>query len=139
MNPNVMTWGSCILILVIFWLILIRPQKKKEKQIAAMRKGVKAGDKILTIGGMKARVIKDKEESLIIEVGEKVRMEVMRWAVSSVLEEGKGSVRKAPEKQIEAAEEKPEDKEPEAEAEDKAPEAPEAAEAAPEENQDKAE
>ena len=101
MNPNVMTWGSCILILVIFWLILIRPQKKKEKQIAAMRKGVKAGDKILTIGGMKARVIKDKEESLIIEVGEKVRMEVMRWAVSSVLEEGKGSVRKAPEKQIE--------------------------------------
>lgn len=139
MNPNVMTWGSCILILVIFWLILIRPQKKKEKQIAAMRKGVKAGDKILTIGGMKARVIKDKEESLIIEVGEKVRMEVMRWAVSSVIEEGKGSVRKAAEKQIEAAEEKPEDKEPEAEAEDKAPEAPEAAEAAPEENQDKAE
>ena len=139
MNPNVMTWGSCILILVIFWLILIRPQKKKEKQIAAMRKGVKAGDKILTIGGMKARVIKDKEESLIIEVGEKVRMEVMRWAVSSVIEEGKGSVRKAAEKQIEAVEEKPEDNAPEAEAEDKAPEAPEAAEAAPEENQDKAE
>lgn len=132
MNPNVMTWGSCILILVIFWLILIRPQKKKEKQIANMRKGVKAGDKILTIGGMKARVIKDKEESLIIEVGDKVRMEVMRWAVSSVLEEGKGSVRKAAEKQIEAVEEKPEDNAPEAEEK-----APEAVEAPTEENQDK--
>ncbi|MDO4481299.1 MAG: preprotein translocase subunit YajC [Bacillota bacterium] len=136
MNPNVMTWGSCILILVIFWLILIRPQKKKEKQIAAMRKGVKAGDKILTIGGMKARVIKDKEESLIIEVGDKVRMEVMRWAVSSVLEEGKGSVRKVAEKQIEAVEEKPEDV---AAAEEKAPEAVEAPEAPAEENQEKAE
>ena len=108
MNPNVVTWGSCILILVIFWAFLIRPQKKKEKQIAAMRRGVKAGDKILTIGGIKARVIKDKEESLIIEVGEKVRMEVMRWAVSSVLEEGKGSVRKTAEKPAEIAEKKEE-------------------------------
>lgn len=98
---NAMTWISCLLILAIFWLILIRPQRKKEKQIQAMRKGVKAGDKIITIGGMKGRVIKDKEESLIIEVGEKVRMEVMRWAVSSVVEQGKGSVRKTAEKQIE--------------------------------------
>lgn len=100
MGGSAITWISCILILVIFWLILIRPQKKKEKQIAAMRKGVKAGDKIVTIGGMKARVIKDKEESLIIEVGERSRMEVMRWAVSSVLEEGKGSVKKSAGKQI---------------------------------------
>ena len=105
-----MTWLSCILILAIFWLILIRPQRKKEKQIQTMRKGVKAGDKIITIGGMKARVIKDKEESLIIEVGEKVRMEVMRWAVSSVVEQGKGSVRKTAEKQIEeSAKEEAED------------------------------
>ncbi|MBR6701201.1 MAG: preprotein translocase subunit YajC [Firmicutes bacterium] len=110
MGGNAMTWISCILILAIFWLILIRPQRKKEKQIQNMRKGVKAGDKIITIGGMKARVIKDKEDSLIIEVGEKVRMEVMRWAVSSVVEQGKGSVRKTAEKQIEeAAKEEAED------------------------------
>ena len=110
MGGSAMTWLSCILILAIFWLILIRPQRKKEKQIQTMRKGVKAGDKIITIGGMKARVIKDKEESLIIEVGEKVRMEVMRWAVSSVVEQGKGSVRKTAEKQIEeSAKEEAED------------------------------
>ena len=110
MGGNAMTWISCILILAIFWLILIRPQRKKEKQIQNMRKGVKAGDKIITIGGMKARVIKDKEDSLIIEVGAQVRMEVMRWAVSSVVEQGKGSVRKTAEKQIEeAAKEEAED------------------------------
>lgn len=95
MGGSAMTWIFCLLILVIFWLLLIRPQKKKEKQVADMRKSVKAGDKILTIGGIKARVIKAKEESLIIEVGERTRMEVMRWAVSSILEEGKGSVKKA--------------------------------------------
>ena len=114
MGGTAMTWISCILILVVFWLILIRPQKKKEKQIAAMRKGVKAGDKVVTIGGMKARVIKDKEDSLIIEVGERTRMEVMRWAVSSVLEEGKGSVRKAAAAEKKQIEDKPE---PEAEPE----------------------
>jgi len=133
-----MTWISCILILVIFWLILIRPQKKKEKQIQNMRKGVKAGDKIITIGGMKARVIKDKEDSLIIEVGEKVRMEVMRWAVSSVVEQGKGSVRKTAEKQIEeAAKEEAEDIVAKAEAaveEERAVEAEAAVEAVEEEN-----
>lgn len=110
MGGNAMTWISCILIIAIFWLILIRPQRKKEKQIQNMRKGVKAGDKIITIGGMKARVIKDKEESLIIEVGEKVRMEVMRWAVSSVVEQGKGTIKKTVEKQIEeSAKEEAED------------------------------
>lgn len=103
MGGTAMTWISCILILAIFWLVLIRPQRKKEKQVAAMRKGVKAGDKIVTIGGMKGRVIKDKEESLIIEVGANVRMEVMRWAVSQVLEPGKGSVKKEAVKEVEAS------------------------------------
>lgn len=101
MGSSAITWISCIVILLIFWLILIRPQRKKEKQVAAMRKGVKAGDRIVTIGGIKGRVIKDKEDSLILEVGDRVRMEVMRWAVSSVLEEGKGSVRKEAKKPVE--------------------------------------
>lgn len=95
MGGSAITWIFCLLILVVFWLLLIRPQKKKEKQVAEMRRSVKAGDKVLTIGGIKARVIKAKEESLIIEVGERTRMEVMRWAVSSILEEGKGSVKGA--------------------------------------------
>ncbi len=58
-----------------------------------MRSAIKAGDKIVTIGGTKAKVLKAKEESLIIEAGPNVRMEVMRWAVSQVLEEAKGSVK----------------------------------------------
>jgi len=82
-----------IFIIAIFWLILIRPQRKREKQVNAMRSAIKAGDKIVTIGGTKAKVLKAKEESLIIEAGPNVRMEVMRWAVSQVLEEAKGSVK----------------------------------------------
>ena len=101
MNSSVYTLVMMIFIIGIFWLILIRPQRKREKQVNAMRSAIKAGDKIVTIGGVKAKVLKAKEESLIIEAGPNVRMEVMRWSVSQILEEGKGSVKnKAQEKPI---------------------------------------
>jgi len=93
MSSTTYTFVMMIFIIAIFWLILIRPQRKREKQVNAMRSAIKAGDKIVTIGGTKAKVLKAKEESLIIEAGPNVRMEVMRWAVSQVLEEAKGSVK----------------------------------------------
>ena len=93
MNSTTYTFVMMIFIIAIFWLILIRPQKKREKQVNAMRSAIKAGDRIVTISGTKAKVLKAKEESLIIEAGPNVRMEVMRWAVSQVLEEAKGSVK----------------------------------------------
>lgn len=101
MGGTTYTFIMMIFIIAIFWLILIRPQRKREKQVNAMRSAIKAGDKIVTIGGIKAKVLKAKEESLIIEAGPNVRMEVMRWAVSQVLEEAKGSVKaKAAEKPV---------------------------------------
>ena len=93
MSSTAYTLVMMIFIILIFWLILIRPQRNREKKINAMRSAIKAGDRIVTIGGIKAKVLKAKEESLIIEAGPNVRMEVMRWAVSQVLEEAKGSVK----------------------------------------------
>ena len=78
MSSTTYTFVMMIFIIAIFWLILIRPQRKREKQVNAMRSAIKAGDKIVTIGGTKAKVLKAKEESLIIEAGPNVRMEVMR-------------------------------------------------------------
>ena len=78
-----------ILLLAIMYFLLIRPQKKREKEVNAMRKGVQVGDEIITIGGICGKIVKTKEESLIIQVGaDKVKFEIMRWAVSRVVEEG---------------------------------------------------
>ena len=64
---------------------MIRPQKKKDKQIQDMRKSLQVGDEIITIGGICGKIVKTKEESFIIQVGaDKVKFEMMRWAVSSV-------------------------------------------------------
>jgi preprotein translocase subunit YajC len=66
---------------------MIRPQRKKQKQTETMRRSVKAGDKIVTIGGLKGKVVKTADDALTIEVGSgagKAKFEVMRWAISSV-------------------------------------------------------
>jgi len=79
-----------ILLLAVMYFLLIRPQKKREKEVNAMRSGVQVGDEIITIGGICGKVVKTKEDSLVIQVGaDKVKFEIMRWAVSKVVDESK--------------------------------------------------
>lgn len=88
-----------IILLLVMYFLLIRPQKKREKEINAMRSGVQVGDEIITIGGICGKIVKTKEESLVIQVGaDKVKFEIMRWAVSKVVEEGKKPANGRPEK-----------------------------------------
>ncbi len=99
-----------ILLILIMYFLLIRPQKKKEKQINAMRNSIKVGDNIITIGGIYGTVSRVKDESLVIQVGaDKTKLEITRWAVSKVVEEG-ASAPKATRSKPEPAEK--EDQEP---------------------------
>ena len=69
------------------YFLLIRPQKKKEKEINEMRASVQVGDEIITIGGILAKVVKTRDESLTIQVGaDKIKFEIMRWGVSRISE-----------------------------------------------------
>ncbi len=95
--------GVNFIILIIFFVgvyfLLIRPQKKKEKAITAMRDGVQVGDKIITIGGICGQVVKTNPESLIIMVGaDKTKFEVMRWSISNVISKSEAKVSKTEEK-----------------------------------------
>ncbi|SHJ77323.1 protein translocase subunit yajC [Caminicella sporogenes DSM 14501] len=77
-----------IAIFVIFYFLLIRPQQKRNKKIQEMRKNLKNGDHIITIGGIHGKIIKIKDDVLTIEVGaDKVRLQIERWAVGSVKEQ----------------------------------------------------
>ena len=94
---------SQILFLVVFiaimYLLLIRPQRKKEKAINLMRNNLRAGDEIVTIGGICGKIVKIRDETLTIQVGaDKIKFEVMRWAISRVVESSElssGSRRRA--------------------------------------------
>lgn len=76
-----------VILIAIMYFMLIRPQKKKDKEIASMRAGLKTGDTIVTIGGIMGKIVKIKDDTIVIQVGtEKVKMEVMKWAISSVID-----------------------------------------------------
>lgn len=91
------TLGPLVLLLVVMYFLLIRPQKKREKQINEMRRSINVGDEVITIGGICGKVVKTKDDSLILQVGaDKVKFEVMRWSISKVVEPaGKGSTGRA--------------------------------------------
>ncbi len=74
-----------IALILIMYFLMIRPQKKREKEIRNMRESLRVGDEILTIGGIHGKIIRLKEDILTIEVGSnKTRLDITKWAVGSV-------------------------------------------------------
>ena len=74
-----------ILIFVVFYFMLIRPQRKKDKEAKEMLKNLKVGDRICTIGGFYGTIVRIKDEVLTIEIGEaKTQAMIARWAVRNV-------------------------------------------------------
>lgn len=75
-----------ILIFVVFYFLLIRPQQKKMKQHRAMLSQVKRGDRVLTGGGIIGTVTKVKEETdeVTVEISDGVKVDILRGTISDV-------------------------------------------------------
>ena len=70
--------------IVLFYVLLIRPENKRKKQVNEMRAGLAVGDQITTIGGVVGKIVSIKDDVIVIETGaDRVRMELARWAVST--------------------------------------------------------
>ena len=68
------------------YFILIRPQRKKQKEEKKMRENLQVGDEIVTIGGIYGRVISLKEDTIVIESqSDHSKLTVARWALQSNL------------------------------------------------------
>ena len=74
-----------VLVFGVFYLLLIRPQKKKDKQLKEMRESLNVGDKVTTIGGIIANVAKVEENCVILEIGpNRTKVPFEKWAIGSV-------------------------------------------------------
>ena len=72
-------------VFVVMYFLMIRPQKKQEREINAMRDNLQVGDEITTIGGIIGKVVSIKDETVLIETGrDKVRIRFLRSAIRSV-------------------------------------------------------
>lgn len=70
-----------VLIFVVFYFFMIRPQTKKQKEIQKQRAAMKAGDSVITSGGIYGKIKEVKENTLLIEVAENVRIKVDKNSV----------------------------------------------------------
>ena len=77
--------GMMVLMVAMLYFVMIRPQSKKAKEHAEMLKGVRAGDKVVTSGGIVGTVVTVKEKSLTIRSAD-AKMEVTKAAVAEITE-----------------------------------------------------
>lgn len=70
-----------LLIIVVFYFFMIRPQVKRQKELANFRNSLKKGDKIVTTGGIYGKIAEIEENAIIIEVEDKMRLRVDKNAV----------------------------------------------------------
>ncbi len=88
-----MDYTSLIMLVVLFalmYFMLIRPQQKKDKEVREMRESLKAGDEIVTIGGLLGKVVRIKDDIVTIEFGaDKTRIDVAKWGISGKVSEMK--------------------------------------------------
>ena len=81
-NP-IMSFLPLVLIVVVFYFFMIRPQMKKQKEMNKFREGLKNGDKVITTGGIYGKIVEVRDAVLIIEVEDKMRLKVDKASVVS--------------------------------------------------------
>ncbi len=77
------------LVFVVFYLFIIRPQNKKQKETEKMVNALKKGDKVITIGGIHGEVTQTKETTVIVKVDDDCKLEFSRSAIATVLRDEK--------------------------------------------------
>ncbi len=79
-----------VLMGVVFYFMLIRPQRKKDKKVKEMLDNLKHGDRVTTIGGIYGTIVGIKDETITLAIGQKnaqpTEMTVARWAIRQVEE-----------------------------------------------------
>ena len=75
-------FAPIVILIVLFYFLLIRPQSKRDKAEREMRNSIEVGDEISTIGGFIGRVVNIKDDVLIIESSnDRTKLKIYRWAI----------------------------------------------------------
>ena len=85
-NAGVFNVVLLVAFIALIYFMMIRPQRKRDKEVSDMRASLKPGDQIVTIGGIVGKVVRIKDDRILIETGSgKTKMEIVKTAVGSVV------------------------------------------------------
>lgn len=78
----IIQYSPIVLLIILFYFMLIRPQKKRDKAEKEMRNSITVGDEISTIGGVIGRIVSIKDDTFVIETsGDRSKLKMYRWAI----------------------------------------------------------
>ena len=81
------TWislGFMVIVLVLCWFFFIRPQSKRDKEVAKMRNDLQVGDNVTTTGGIIGRIVSIKEETVVLETGtDRTKIKLLKSSIAS--------------------------------------------------------
>jgi len=80
-------YGMMALMVLIFYFVMIRPQRRREKERRALIESVKSGQRVLLNSGIFGEITAVKEKTLLVRIADNTKIEVLKSAVSQVLEE----------------------------------------------------
>lgn len=83
MTTTFITFG---LIIAIFYFLIIRPQKKRDKDAKDMLAAMKKGDKVISIGGIRGTIVSVKETTVVVKVDDNTKLEFSKNAIAQILD-----------------------------------------------------
>jgi preprotein translocase subunit YajC len=90
-GPGMTQFGIMALMMVVFYLVLIRPQQKKQKELDRLLKSLKKGQKVRTSSGIRGEIIdfkSDAGDEVVLLIADRVKINILRSHVSGILESG---------------------------------------------------
>lgn len=77
-----------LFVVAIFYFLIMRPQQRREKERKALVAALKSGERVLLSSGIIGEIVTVKERTMIVRIAENTQVEVLRSAVTQVIEEG---------------------------------------------------
>lgn len=97
-QTGLINMGFILLMFAVFWLFIIRPQSKKQKQQGNFMKELAKGDKVVTGSGILGKIISVDGELITLEIGQKVNIKITKNAISKELTDAVYAVEKSGQK-----------------------------------------
>ena len=91
MSGGLSQLGLMVLLMVVFYLVLIRPQQKKQKELDRLLKALKKGQKVRTTSGIRGEILDFKNEAgdeVVLLVADRVKLNILRSHIAGVLSSG---------------------------------------------------
>ncbi len=87
-GPSMMDFAFPVVLLVLFYFMLIRPQSKRAKEHRTMQEGLAKGDEVVTDGGLMGKIINVGDNAITVQLADNLEVKVRRESINSVLPKG---------------------------------------------------